>query len=136
MADSTVKSSHPADGDTAFGFTFTGFAGKITACEVSASAATTDVSHIGLAKWAGSSPTGVRLYRKAPLTDSPEVKIDFIATGGALPVVGEKKTFTLTGYFDSTKYDICTQAMCTSASIKAAVGEIIKGSCTFKLSKD
>jgi hypothetical protein len=135
MADSTVKSSNPGTGDTAFGFTFSGFSGKVTSCEVSASAATVDVSHVGLAKWAGSAPVGVRLYRKAPLSDSPEVKIDFIASG-TIPTVGQKNTFTLSGYFDSTKYDICTQAMCTSASIKAAVGEIVKGSATFKLSKD
>ena len=121
---STVKSSH--DGGATF--TFTGLSAKITSLDVSGSAAQTDVSHLGIA--AGDK----RIYRKAPLSDTAEIKVDFI--GPDLPAVGTKNDFTLTGEFASTRYDLCTKAVCTQASVKAAVGDLIKGSATFKLSKD
>lgn len=109
-------------------FTFGGASFQITSLDVSASAAQTDVSHLGLAV------NAKRIFRKAPLVDSPEVKIDFI--GNTLPAVGTKSAFVLTGNFGSTKAGDCTKAICTQASVKAAVGEIIKGSATFKLSKN
>jgi hypothetical protein len=110
------------------GFTFSGLSAKITSIDVSASAAQIDVSHLDVA--AGQR----RLFKKAPLADSPEVKVDFIGSG--LPAVGVKDDFTLTGNFGSTKASECTKAICTQASVKAAVGDLIKGSATFKLSKD
>jgi hypothetical protein len=109
-------------------FTFGTSTFQITSLEVSATAAQTDVSHLGLAV------NAKRILRKAPLVDSPEVKIDFI--GNTLPAVGTKGAFVLTGSFGSTKAGDCTKAICTQASVKAAVGEIIKGSATFKLSKN
>lgn len=109
-------------------FTFGTATFQITSLEVSASAAQTDVSHLGLAV------NAKRILRKSPLVDSPEVKIDFI--GNTLPAVGTKSTFVLTGNFGSTKAGDCTKAICTQASVKAAVGDIIKGSATFKLSKN
>jgi len=108
-------------------FTFNGASCKITSLEVSATAAQADVSHLGTAQ--GTS----RIFRKSPLSDSPEVKIDFI--GNSLPAVGTKAAFVLTGNFGSTKASDCTKAICTQASLKAAVGEIVKGSASFKLSK-
>lgn len=120
---STVESSQ-GNGD----FTFNGSGFKITAIDVSATAATTDVSHLGIT--AGQK----RKFKKSPLVDSPEVKIDFI--GNTLPAVGTKGTFVLTGSFASTKAGDCTKAICTNATLKATVGEIIKGSATFKLSKN
>jgi hypothetical protein len=126
-AVSTIVSSH-ASGTGAATFTFSGLTGKITAIDVSASAPQTDVSHLGLAE--GSK----KIFRKSPLSDSPEVKVDFI--GSALPPVGTKATFTLTGNFNATKASSCTKAICTQASVKATVGDLIKGSATFKLSKN
>jgi hypothetical protein len=109
-------------------FTFNGASFQITSLDVSASAAQVDVSHLGLAV------NAKRILKKAPLVDSPEVKIDFL--GNSLPAVGTKAVFVLTGSFGSTKAGDCTKAICTQASVKAAVGEIIKGSATFKLSKN
>lgn len=109
------------------GFEFAGLSAQITAIDVSATAPQTDVSHLGVA--AGQK----KIFKKAPLSDSPEVKVDFI--GASLPAVGTKGDFTLTGNFGATKASTCTKAICTQASVKAAVGEIIKGSATFKLSK-
>lgn len=120
---STIESSQGSGG-----FTFGSTTFKITSLEVSASAAQADVSHLGIASGQK------RIFKKAPLTDSPEIKIDFI--GGTLPAVGTKSAFTLTGNFGATKASQCTQAICTQASVKAAVGDIIKGSATFKLSKN
>lgn len=122
MADTIVSSQGNGN------FTFGGASFQITSLDVSASAAQTDVSHLGLAV------NAKRILRKAPLVDSPEVKIDFI--GNTLPAVGTKDVFVLTGNFSSTKAGDCTKAICTQASVKAAVGEIIKGSATFKLSKN
>jgi hypothetical protein len=119
---STIESSQGNGG-----FTFGTATFKITSLDVSATAAQTDVSHLGLAV------NAKRILKKSPLNDSPEVKIDFI--GNSLPAVGTKNTFVLTGSFASTKAGDCTKAICTQASLKAAVGEIIKGSATFKLSK-
>lgn len=126
-ASSTIASSQGSAGSPAGDFTFASATYKITSLEVSASAAQTDVSHLGVA--AGQK----RIFKKAPLTDSPEVKIDFI--GNSLPAVGTKGDFTLVGNFGVTKASECTKAICTQASLKAAVGDIIKGSATFKLSK-
>jgi hypothetical protein len=120
---STISSSQGAGN-----FTFGGASFRITSLDVSATAAQTDVSHLGQAV------NSKRILRKSPLVDSPEVKIDFI--GNTLPAVGTKGVFVLTGNFGSTKAGDCTKAICTQASVKAAVGEIIKGSATFKLSKD
>ena len=120
---STVTSSQ-----SGAGFTFAGLTGKITSLEVSASAPQTDVTHLGIA--AGQK----KLFKKAPLSDSPEVKVDFI--GNALPAVGTKGAFTLTGSFGPTKASQCTLAVCTQASVKAAVGDLIKGSATFKLAQN
>lgn len=121
MSSTIVTSQGEAD------FTFNSATFKITNLEVSATAAQVDVSHLGIASGQK------RIFKKAPLSDSPEVKIDFI--GNSLPGVGTKGTFTLTGNFGSTKSDQCTKAICTQASLKAAVGDIIKGSAVFKLSK-
>ena len=122
MAD-TITSSQGSGN-----FTFGGTSYQITSLDVSATAAQTDVSHLGLAV------NSKRIFRKSPLSDSPEVKIDFI--GNTLPAVGTKAVFVLTGSFSSTKAGDCTKAICTQASVKAAVGDIIKGSATFKLSKN
>jgi hypothetical protein len=126
MADaqgSTITSSQ-----SSAGFTFGSASFRITSLDVSATANQADVSHLGIASGQK------RIFKKAPLSDSPEVKIDFI--GNSLPAVGTKDTFTLTGSFAPTKSGECTKAICTQASLKSAVGEIIKGSATFKLSKN
>lgn len=125
---STIASSHGTGSSNAGDFVFGTATFKITSLDVSASAPQTDVSHLGIASGQK------KIFKKAPLTDSPEVKIDFI--GNTLPAVGTKATFTLTGNFASTKASSCTKAICTQASVKAAVGDIIKGSATFKLSKN
>jgi len=122
MADTTASSQGTGN------FTFGGVSFKITALDVSATAPQTDISHLGTTKGTK------RVFKKAPLADSPEVKIDFI--GNSIPAVGTKDTFVLTGNFGSTKASDCTKAICTQASLKAAVGDIIKGSATFKLSKN
>jgi hypothetical protein len=122
MADTTVSSQGNGN------FTFNNVTYQITSLDVSASASPTDISHLGLA-------SGLkRIFKKSPLSDSPEVKIDFI--GNTLPAVGTKELFVLTGNFTSTKANNCTKAICTQASVKSAVGDIIKGSATFKLSKN
>jgi hypothetical protein len=126
---STIESSHGGSGGSGGGnFTFAGDAFKITSLSVDATAPQVDVTHLGIA--VGEK----RIFKKAPLSDSPEVKIDFI--GNTLPAVGTKEDFVLTGEFGSTKASLCTKAVCTSASVKAALGDIIKGSASFKLSKE
>jgi hypothetical protein len=109
-------------------FTFGGATFSITSLDVSASASETDISHLGTA--AGTK----KVFVRSPLSDSPEVKIDFL--GDTMPAVGTKAVFVLTGAFASTRAGDCTKAICTQASMKATVGDIIKGSATFKLSKN
>lgn len=121
VTTSTVTSSQGTAG-----FTFSGLSAQITSIDVSASAAQTDVSHLGIASGEK------RKFKKAALSDSPEVKVDFI--GSTLPAVGTKGAFTLTGNFASANTALCTKAICTQASVKASVGDLIKGSATFKLS--
>jgi hypothetical protein len=124
---STVLSSHGTGGVPAGKFTYDGLSARITKIEVTASAPQNEVSHLGI-------PAGERkMVTAAPLSDSPEVKVDFI--GNSLPPVGTKKAFTLVGRFEATKADICSMAVCTAANVKATVGELIKGTATFKLSK-
>jgi hypothetical protein len=109
-------------------FSYDGAQFRITSLDVSGTATQADVSHLGIISGL------TRIFKKAPLADSPEVKIDFIGT--SLPAVGTKKNFVLTGNFASLKTSLCTKAICTQASLKATVGDIVKGSATFKLSKN
>lgn len=124
---STVLSSHGSAGSPAASFSVSGLSSRITKLSVSGQANAKEVSHLGQA--AGSRP----IFRKSPLVDGPEVKVEFI--GNLMPVRGTKVDFTLTGEFAKTKANLATKAICTQASLKASKGTTIKGSATFKLSR-
>lgn len=81
---------------------------------------------------------GFRTYRPAPIRDGDELQIEFIglslpiqtATGSigwAIDAGGSNAGFTA---------GIPTAALCTSVNITAAVGELIRGTATFRLTQE
>jgi hypothetical protein len=86
-----------------------------------------------------SDPTGsYRSYRPAPIIDAPELKIDFV--GITLPQMTATGAITWTvdasGSNSAFTSNMPTVALCTSADVTAQVGELIKGSATFRLTQN
>jgi len=119
----------PHDSRTTFtfagvGYTVTNIVYSLT--DVTGSADTIDVSHLGLT-------TGATVLTQArPLKGSTggdtgkEVSIDYI--GNAAIVGGKSGTLTITGGLG-----LSTTATCSSSSVTLAVNDVIKGSATFRV---
>jgi hypothetical protein len=78
-----------------------------------------------------------RSYRPAPIREGDELKIDFI--GMAIPMMTATGaiTWTIDGSGSNSGFtsSMPTAALCTSCDVTAAVGELIKGSATFRLTQ-
>jgi hypothetical protein len=107
-------------------FTFNGLSSRITKIEGSNSVTPKETSHLGQST--GSRP----IFKKSPLVDGPEIKVDFY--GNAKPTRGTKATVTIPANMSPTGSDLATKAICTGCSIKATRGKFVTGSATFKLS--
>lgn len=79
-----------------------------------------------------------RSYRLAPIKDGDELKVDFV--GITLPdmTATQKITWNVDGSGSNQAFTtgIPTAALCTSADITAQVGELIKGSASFRLTSN
>lgn len=103
-------------------FSFGGSIGHITGIDVSRAGGTIDTSDLALAD--GS----VREYEPTQLLDGDEVKIEALfSSDESYPVVGDEATLT------TSVGSITGTAVCTAASVKYAVGDVVKVSLTFKL---
>lgn len=77
-----------------------------------------------------------RQYRAAPIREGDELKVDFVG----LTIPTQTATAAISWNIDGTGSNaaftsgIPTAALCTSVDITAQVGELIKGSATFRLS--
>ena len=81
-------------------------------------------------------PTGAfRSYRAAPIREGDELKIDFM--GITIPVMTAtgQISWSIDGSGSNAAFtnSMPTAALCTSCDVTAAVGELIKGSATFRL---
>lgn len=101
---------------------FGGTIGHITGIDVSRAAGTIDTSDLSLAD--GS----VRSYEPAQLLDGDEVKVEALySSAETYPVIGDEGTLT------TSVGSISGTAVVTAASVKYAVGDVVKLSLTFKL---
>ena len=100
-------------------FVFSGSTYTVTNIQVSGSVNELDASHLGLAS--GSK----RLLQAAALVESDEITVDYLGT----TLVTRGATGTL--LVGSTNYGTAT---CYSSSLTYAVGELVKGNATFKVS--
>jgi len=79
-----------------------------------------------------------RSFRPASIREAPELQIDFV--GMTLPQM--TATAQISWTIDSSGSNAAftaglpTAALCTSASVTAAVGELIRGQATFRLSQN
>lgn len=121
------------------GITFIFSGATFTANQIGISNRVNEIDVTSLSSTNGS----FRSLRPAPVRDAPEIKVDFVglskpqmtATGQITWVIdgsGTNAGFTT----DAAGVGLPTAAMCTSADITAQVGELIKGSATFRLTKD
>jgi hypothetical protein len=100
-------------------FVFNNSTITVTNISISGSVNELDASHLGQAS--GSK----RLLQAAPLTEADEITIDYLGT--TLVTRGQSATLTIGGASYGT-------ATCYSSSLTYAVGELVKGNATFKVS--
>jgi hypothetical protein len=110
---------------TGITFTFDGDSYTATQISVSRSAAEFDVSSTDIP--ASGSP--LRRYRASEV-ENIEIKVDWV--GLTIPTVDTTASFSLSTAMGATG----SIALCTGLSITASAGELIRGSATFKVSKD
>jgi hypothetical protein len=111
-------------------FTFSGV--TYTAQSISSSKKVSEIDVTSL-----ETPNGeYRQYRAAPIREGDELKVDFVG----LTIPQQTATGSISWTIDGTGSNagftagLPTAALCTSADITAQVGELIKGSATFRLS--
>lgn len=111
------------------GFTFSGT--KFTANSIQMTKKVSEIDVTSL-----ESPNGsYRSFRAAPVLDAPELKVDFVGLTLPQMTATGQITWSVDGTGSNAGFTagIPTAALCTSADITAQVGELIKGSATFRL---
>lgn len=76
-----------------------------------------------------------RQYRAAPIREGDELKVDFVGLTVPQQTATGQITWTVDGSGSNAAFTtgIPTAALCTSVDVTAQVGELIKGSATFRL---
>lgn len=110
-------------------FTFSGVKFTANSIQVSKQVSEIDVSSL-------ETPNGsYRQYRPAPIREGDELQIEFV--GLTLPQMTStgQITWAVDGSGSNSAFTsgIPTAALCTSAQVTAAVGELIRGNATFRL---
>lgn len=110
-------------------FTFSGT--KFTANQISMTKKVSEIDVTSLESPSGS----YRSYRNSPILDAPELKVDFVGITLPQMTATGQITWSVDGTGSNAAFTagIPTAALCTSADITAQVGELIKGSATFRL---
>ena len=111
------------------GFTFSGT--KFTANQISVSKKVSEIDVTSL-----ESPNGsYRSYRPGSIRDGDELKVDFVGLTLPQMTATGQITWAIDGSGSNASFTagIPTAALCTAADITAQVGELIKGSATFRL---
>ena len=113
-------------------FTFSGTA--FTANSISVSKKVSEIDVTSLENETGS----YRSYRAAPIRDGDELKVDFVGLTLPQMTATGQISWTIDGSGSNAAFtaNIPTAAPCTSADVTAQVGELIKGSATFRLTQN
>jgi hypothetical protein len=112
------------------GFKFAGVAYTATSISLSKSVSEIDVTSLD-------SPHGsYRAYRAAPIREGDELSLEFVGLTIPQQTATAQITWTIDGSGSNASFTtgIPTAALCTSASVTAQVGELIRGNATFRLS--
>lgn len=117
--------------ETSQGIKFVFSGTPFTATSISMTKKVTEIDVTSLEAASGS----YRSFRAAPIVDSPELKVDFVGLTLPQMTATGQITWTVDGSGSNAAFTagIPTAALCTSADVSAQVGELIKGSATFRL---
>jgi hypothetical protein len=79
-----------------------------------------------------------RSYRVAPIREGDELSLEFVGLTIPQQTATAQITWTIDGSGSNAGFTtgIPTAALCTSASVTAQVGELIRGNATFRLSNN
>jgi len=113
-------------------FTFGGTAFDIVSLSFSKSVTENDVSTL-------KTPHGqFRTYRAAPLRDGDELQVEFMGIGAPNMTATQAITWTIDGSGSNAAITagLPTVALCTSASLSAAAGDLVRGSATFRITQN
>lgn len=114
------------------GFKFSGVV--YTASQISLSKQVSEIDVTSL-----DSPHGsYRAYRAAPIREGDELSLEFIGLTLPQQTATGQITWTIDGSGSNAAFTtgLPTAALCTSASITAQVGELIRGNASFRLSNN
>jgi hypothetical protein len=122
----------PFESSQGIDFKFSGQSFTANSIQISNQVSEIDVTSL-------SDPTGsFRSFRPASIREAPELQIDFV--GMTLPQQTATGlinwTVAASGSNAAFTAGLPTVALCTSASVTAAVGELIKGQATFRLTQN
>lgn len=111
------------------------FAGVVyTASQISLSKSVSEIDVTSLETKHGD----YRSYRAAPIREGDELSLEFIGLTLPQQTATGQITWTIDGSGSNAAFTtgIPTAALCTSASVTAQVGELIRGNATFRLSQN
>lgn len=110
-------------------FVFSGL--PFTATQIGMSKKVSEIDVTALDAASGS----YRSFRPAPIIDAPELKVDFVGISLPQMTATGQISWSIDGSGSNAAFTagMPTAALCTSADVTAQVGELIKGSATFRL---
>lgn len=108
-------------------FTFSGSTFLLTSASFNKKVSEIDVTSLNTAEGR------YRSYRMAPIREGDEMQVEFFGT--SLPQMTATGAISCSGGGFTLPAGAPTIALCTSSDIKAASGELIKGSATFRFSE-
>jgi hypothetical protein len=121
----------PYESAQGINFTFSGKTFLLTSVSFSKKVTEVDISDL-------STPFGrQRSYRGAPLRDGDELSIEFYGLDFPQMTATGALSWTVDGSGSNAAFtaSLPTVALCTSAQLQAAAGELIKGSATLRISQ-
>ena len=121
----------PFESSQGLNFTFSGKPYTLTSISFSKSVSEVDVSTLATKQGA------YRTYRPSPLREGDELSVEFFGMEVPQQTATAQISFVFDGSGSNAAFTagIPTVALCTSAQVQAAAGELIKGSATFRLTE-
>jgi len=122
----------PFESSQGLSFAFSGRTYTLTSISFSKSVSEVDVSTLATRQGE------FRTYRPSPLREGDELSIEFFGMEVPQQTATAQIVFTFDGSGSNAGLTtgIPTVALCTSAQVQAAAGELIKGSATFRLTQN
>lgn len=117
----------PFENSQGITFNFSGNVYTATSISVSRSRGEFDVSSTDI-------PEGKSRRLRAGKINTVDIKVDWI--GDVAPPMRAPASFSITGKNPGAGRFTSGSAICTALSVSAAAGDLIKGSATFRVSKD